>query len=112
MELKYLSHVTGDPKYATRAQHVIDTLEEMGDEYLARFGLASGGDGSGAAPFAKMGLLTTLIDRRTGGPMNGGLLTVGALSDSYYEYLLKQYLLTNMVEPRFRHLCASALSLQ
>jgi hypothetical protein len=36
---------------------------------------------------------------------------VGAFADSGYEYLLKQWILTNRTEPRFREMCSFFLAL-
>ena len=66
VELRYLSHVSGDPKYRKTAEHIFDTIKLT----------------------PKQGLFPTYIDRATG---QGGssVYTMGGLADSFYEYLLK-----------------------
>jgi hypothetical protein len=69
LEMRYLSHATGDPKYRKTAEHIFDTIKLT----------------------PKQGLYPTYIDRATG--MGGSsVYTMGGLADSFYEYLLKMWL--------------------
>ncbi|CAG8567733.1 11542_t:CDS:2 [Ambispora gerdemannii] len=79
LEFKYLSHLTGDPKYWERVEKImlhIDKLEKF-DGLAQNFLSISGGE------------------------FIGDWIGIGALQDSYYEYLLKQYLLTSKTEPMY-----------
>eukprot|EP00732_Lithocolla_globosa_P005164 Lithocolla_globosa_v1_NODE_5177_length_1288_cov_2.825629.p1 type:complete len:243 gc:universal NODE_5177_length_1288_cov_2.825629:1074-346(-) len=80
LEFKYLSHLTGDSKYAEAAQKVMDVLE----------------DATEPTP----GLYPIYVDPNTGKYVNKKV-TFGALADSFYEYLLKQFLQTQKTEPQF-----------
>ncbi|KAJ3116091.1 hypothetical protein HDU96_010466 [Phlyctochytrium bullatum] len=76
LEFKYLSHVTGDAKYWNAVEKVmthIDKLEKL--EGLAPIYLYS-----------------------HNGRFKGSEIRLGSHGDSYYEYLGKQYLLTNGTE--------------
>lgn len=85
LEFKYLSHYLSDPTYANKADKVYRVLGE-----------------------------TNKVDKREGlypvyiNPENGAftsdLVSLGGLGDSYYEYLLKRYVLGGKSEPEFREL--------
>ncbi|KAG6616782.1 putative mannosyl-oligosaccharide alpha-1,2-mannosidase [Phytophthora cinnamomi] len=74
LETRYLSDITGDPKYA-----------EMGDAFyqiLKREG-----------SYKKTGLFPVHFDASRGKfDTRGSVITLGALGDSFYEYLLKVYI--------------------
>ncbi|KAF4321122.1 hypothetical protein BBO99_00004017 [Phytophthora kernoviae] len=74
LETRYLSDITGDPKYA-----------EMGDAFyqiLKREG-----------SYKKTGLFPVHFDAPSGKfDTRGSTITLGALGDSFYEYLLKVYI--------------------
>lgn len=53
---------------------------------------------------AKDGLFPTNWDSASGEPTYGDI-TVGASSDSAYEYMLKQYLLSEGTDTHARHQC-------
>ncbi len=55
------------------------------------------------------GLAPIFVDPATG-TLTGGLMTLGARGDSYYEYLLKQWLLGGKRQPALLQ-CAGTLSL-
>ncbi|KAJ3384625.1 hypothetical protein HDU84_002844 [Entophlyctis sp. JEL0112] len=84
LELKYLSHLTGDPKYWNAAQKVSKALFEAPSDKTSRFD----------------GLVPVFLDHRSG-EFAGNEIRLGSRADSYYEYLAKQYLLTNKTEPFF-----------
>lgn len=76
LEFKYLSHLTGDQKYWNAVENVMEIMR---------------------AARTNTGLASIFIN-----PSDGkfGLsdIRLGSRADSYYEYLLKQYLLTNKSE--------------
>ncbi|KAJ1923269.1 mannosyl-oligosaccharide alpha-1,2-mannosidase [Tieghemiomyces parasiticus] len=72
LEFAYLSHITGDPKYHRRAQDVMRALH--------------------AIPTLD-GLLPTFVNVVDNTP-SAGQVTAGAHGDSYFEYLLKQWIQT------------------
>ncbi|KAJ3221788.1 hypothetical protein HDU81_010332 [Chytriomyces hyalinus] len=84
LELKFLSHLTGDPKYWNAAQKVSQVLFQSPSDKTAKYD----------------GLVPIYIDPKTGN-FNGLEFRLGSRADSYYEYLAKQYLLTNETEPFF-----------
>lgn len=73
MELAYLTHHTGNPKYARAALKILKTLKEK------------------AA--IEPGLYATYLRPEDGSAANG-MATLNAPADSMYEYLLKTWLLT------------------
>ncbi|KAJ3094200.1 hypothetical protein HDU97_008389 [Phlyctochytrium planicorne] len=78
LEFKYLSHITGDPKYWNAVENVmmiLDKLEKV----------------DGLAP----------IFIKDSKRFSGSLIRLGAHGDSYFEYLPKQYFLTSQSEPAF-----------
>jgi mannosyl-oligosaccharide alpha-1,2-mannosidase len=107
MEYKYLAHATGRTQFYEKVEDIMTLMHN-----------ANVADG----------LFPTLWDTHSGKPTNGAYhnlyilqqsvlkrtsadLSVGALADSAYEYLLKQYLLTGKSEPKARDLCEFSLSL-
>ncbi|KAJ2863312.1 hypothetical protein GGI22_001986 [Coemansia erecta] len=73
LEFKKLSQLTGDDKYRKLAEKASDMLEE--------------------ASRKNKGLYPSYIDTETGQYDKNSMISVGAYSDSFYEYQLKQYLL-------------------
>eukprot|EP00750_Incisomonas_marina_P017707 INCI2369.1.p1 GENE.INCI2369.1~~INCI2369.1.p1 ORF type:complete len:752 (+),score=136.84 INCI2369.1:60-2315(+) len=82
LEFKYLSYLTGDPKYANAANKVMDVVA--------------------AATSKENGLVPIFIDPSSGKFQTSSRITLGARGDSYYEYLLKQWLITSKTEERFK----------
>ncbi|KAF6754190.1 glycoside hydrolase family 47 protein, partial [Ephemerocybe angulata] len=76
LEFKYLSHVTGDPKYWRSVEKVMTVLKNA----LLEHNLASV-------------FMNHLEGRYIHSP-----ISLGSRADSYYEYLLKQYIQTNKTE--------------
>ncbi|KAL0480040.1 mannosyl-oligosaccharide alpha-1,2-mannosidase [Acrasis kona] len=74
VEYKYLSHHTGNPIYANKADRVLEVLES---QHKSHPGLYSNYINTEEGTFAQE------------------WFSLGALGDSFYEYLLKQYILTN-----------------
>ncbi|KAI7866173.1 glycoside hydrolase [Spinellus fusiger] len=91
LEFKYLSYLTGDPKYRLAAEGVMQHMEKLIEK----------GD-------TIDGLVPILIH-----PVDGTFATreirLGSRGDSYYEYLLKQYLQTAKTEPHYRAMYDHAL---
>lgn len=77
LEFKYLSKLTGEDLYWKKVEKVMAVLDSNKPE-------------DGLAPIE--------LNLRTGEYMNG-LIRLGSRGDSYYEYLLKQYLQTKYEEP-------------
>ncbi|CAH1785249.1 unnamed protein product [Owenia fusiformis] len=73
LEFKDLSRITGDHKYEEATDSVAQHVHELPK---------------------KDGLVPYFINANTGRFRQGGTLTFGARADSYYEYLLKQWLQT------------------
>eukprot|EP00932_Pfiesteria_piscicida_P009409 SRR837773.20137.p1 GENE.SRR837773.20137~~SRR837773.20137.p1 ORF type:complete len:276 (-),score=87.59 SRR837773.20137:94-846(-) len=90
MEFRSLSHATGDPKYATAVDAAEeDLLQTAGDR----------------------GLVPN--DIRLGGGFLGDHLSMSGCGDSYYEYLLKSYLLAGHKDVRLKeHWKRSMLEMQ
>lgn len=86
LEFKYLSYLTGDPVYWRKAERVMDVVRQ--------------GATNGIAPI--------FIN-----PQNGAFMAsdirLGSRGDSYYEYLIKQYLQTNREEPVYRDMYDHAM---
>ena len=80
LELRTLSYHTGDPVYDLKATHISAILEAKCDEDA---------------------MCVTYFDPDDGSPRDDRV-SLGALGDSYYEYVLKQYLLTGKTEPKYR----------
>ena len=80
LEFAHLAKLTGDASYAHKVNHIIDKILEQ------------------HPPDA--GLFKIYIHPGTG--RVSGPITYGALGDSFYEYLLKMWLLTNKKVQRFR----------
>lgn len=80
LEFRYLSQVTGDPKYQKAADRAMRSILQA----------AKG-----------RGLLPWGLSRK--GPVRfvNNHITFGAMGDSYYEYLLKMYLQTSQTEPEW-----------
>ncbi|KAJ3095659.1 mannosyl-oligosaccharide alpha-1,2-mannosidase [Phlyctochytrium planicorne] len=81
LEFKYLSHVTGDAVYWNKVERIMDHVYR-----LSKFD----------------GLVTTRMSSLLS-VFRGDQVSLGSNGDSYYEYLGKQYLLTNRTqEPHLR----------
>ncbi|KAL5522912.1 hypothetical protein ACEPAF_1179 [Sanghuangporus sanghuang] len=88
MEYKYLAYLTGNRKYYTLSDKTWDWFE--------RNQLPDG------MWYTEWNITT--------GEMADSHLTIGALADSAYEYLLKQYLLSNKTETRLRDMYISSMT--
>ncbi|KAI0230124.1 hypothetical protein L0F63_001988 [Massospora cicadina] len=80
LEFHRLSQLTEDPIYATIAQKIIDRLDQF--------------------TLDPPGLYPLFLDMHTGSVVSGAV-SFGAMGDSFYEYLLKRYLLTNRTEGQY-----------
>lgn len=81
LEFKYLSHITNDSKYADAVNKVMEVV---------------------ANNQKQDGLVPIYINPKTGKFKASSRVTLGARGDSYYEYLLKQWLITNKTEDSLR----------
>ena len=84
LEFKYLAEVSGKAEYANVVNKVMNIMEGQDSR--------------------DPGLYPVFINEHTGSSRGTQDYSLGGLGDSYYEYLLKQYLQTNRTEPRFREL--------
>ncbi|KAF8717419.1 glycosyl hydrolase 47 family, partial [Rhizoctonia solani] len=89
MELKYLSWATGQARYFLAAERVMDVMKK-------------------AAPNLPLPGLFPIWWERTNGTPVGDKVSLGAMADSGFEYLLKQYLLTGRTETALRDLWLQA----
>ncbi|KAK0119152.1 mannosyl-oligosaccharide alpha-1,2-mannosidase, variant 2 [Cadophora gregata f. sp. sojae] len=88
LELKYLSKLTGETFYWEKAEKVIKVIDDNGMED---------------------GLLPIYIYAHDG-HFRGNNIRLGSRGDSYYEYLIKQYLQTSKEEPIYEQLWDEALA--
>ncbi|ETS86787.1 hypothetical protein PFICI_00615 [Pestalotiopsis fici W106-1] len=77
LEFKYLAKLTGEKYFWDKAEKVMQVVDDNG---------------------AKDGLVPIYINADTG-HFNGDNIRLGSRGDSYYEYLIKQYLQTEKAEP-------------
>ena len=87
LEMKYLAKITGEPIYWQKAEHVIEVIESQKRDD---------------------GLLPIYIYPNTG-DFRGNNIRLGSRGDSYYEYLIKQYLQTGSVENVYLDMWEEAL---
>lgn len=87
LEMKYLSKITGEPLYWQQAERVIKVIDSQRRED---------------------GLLPIFIYPTTG-EFRGDNIRLGSRGDSYYEYLIKQYLQTGSVESIYLDMWEEAL---
>ncbi|KAF8477566.1 glycoside hydrolase [Kalaharituber pfeilii] len=88
LEMKYLSILTGELDYWRKAEKAIQVIDNNG---------------------AKDGLVPIFINAASG-EFHGSEIRLGSRGDSYYEYLLKQYLQTNKQEPTYLGIYNEAMS--
>ena len=87
LEFKYLAYLTGEKNYWEKAEKVIEIIDDNGSED---------------------GLLPIFIFPDSG-RFHGDNIRLGSRGDSYYEYLIKQYLQTDEQEPIYKELWDQAL---
>ncbi|BGP14426.1 hypothetical protein JCM10213_004549 [Rhodosporidiobolus nylandii] len=80
LEFKYLSHLTGNPVYWEKVEKVMEVIRSQP---------------------SKDGLVPIFMRADTGSFVFSDV-RLGSRGDSYYEYLLKQYLQTNRTEPVYK----------
>jgi mannosyl-oligosaccharide alpha-1,2-mannosidase len=88
LEFKYLSKITGEVEYWNKAEKVMQVLDDNGVED---------------------GLLPIYVYANTG-EFRGDNIRLGSRGDSYYEYLIKQYLQTSREEPVYEEMWDEALA--
>jgi mannosyl-oligosaccharide alpha-1,2-mannosidase len=105
LEYKYLSYLTGRKGYYDTVENIMDivykaNLTSTGDliplQWSRLKGSPVGQSMSRTFPTQLAWLLMQCL----------GLVSVGALADSGYEYILKQWLLTGCTDTKARDLCA------
>ncbi|KAG0296924.1 mannosyl-oligosaccharide alpha-1,2-mannosidase [Dissophora globulifera] len=87
LEFKYLSYLTGDDKYWKAAENVVLKIRESDN---------------------LDGLVPIYINPYTGN-FQGGEIRLGSRGDSYYEYLIKQYLQTGKQEQVYKDMYDHAI---
>lgn len=80
LEFKYLSYLTDDPKYWKAVEQVMLVLEGL----------------------PKYDGLVPIFINPISGTFEGNEIRLGSRGDSYYEYLIKQYIQTNRSETAYR----------
>ncbi|KAI9670350.1 MAG: mannosyl-oligosaccharide alpha-1,2-mannosidase [Caeruleum heppii] len=88
LEMKYVAKLTGERNYWDKAEKVMKVIDDNG---------------------AQDGLLPIFIYATTGG-FRGDNIRLGSRGDSYYEYLIKQYLQTSLQEPVYMEMWNEALA--
>ncbi|EON69193.1 hypothetical protein W97_08552 [Coniosporium apollinis CBS 100218] len=88
LEMKYLSKLTGETLYWEKAEKVMKVVDDIGQ---------------------RDGLLPIFIDPDVG-RFRDSNIRLGSRGDSYYEYLIKQYLQTSQQEPVYREMWDEALT--
>ncbi|KAL3417264.1 glycosyl hydrolase family 47 protein [Phlyctema vagabunda] len=88
LEFKYLTKLTGENFYWQKAENVIKVIDDNGMED---------------------GLLPIYIYANDG-HFRGNNIRLGSRGDSYYEYLIKQYLQTHQEEPVYKELWDESLA--
>ncbi|KAF4520938.1 hypothetical protein B566_EDAN008913 [Ephemera danica] len=87
LEFSYLSDITGDPKYRAKVDHIRDFLSKMDKP---------------------KGLYPNYLNPKTG-KWGQYHMSLGALGDSFYEYLLKAWLQSGRTDGEARHMFDSAM---
>lgn len=82
LEMKYLAKLTGEEHYWEKAEHVMKVVDDNAPED---------------------GLVPIFIYAETG-TFRGDNIRFGSRGDSYYEYLIKQYLQTSQQEPVYQEM--------
>jgi mannosyl-oligosaccharide alpha-1,2-mannosidase len=87
LEFKYLAKLTGEKDYWDKVEKVMQLVDDNG---------------------ARDGLVPIFIYATTG-KFQGENIRLGSRGDSYYEYLIKQYLQTNKKEPVYQEMWNEAM---
>ena len=88
LEMKYIAKLTGEKHYWDKAERVMKAVDDAN---------------------AKDGLMPIFISPTTG-KFSTPNIRLGSRGDSYYEYLIKQYLQTNKQEPIYLQLWEESLA--
>ncbi|KAH7031162.1 family 47 glycosyl hydrolase [Microdochium trichocladiopsis] len=88
LEFKYLANLTGEKYFWDKAEKVMQVVDDNQ---------------------AEAGLVPIFINPSTG-KFQGENIRLGSRGDSYYEYLIKQYLQTNKAEPIYLDMWEEALA--
>jgi len=96
IEFWFLSNRTGDPKYFEKAQHVINTLDFQHPSQTL-------------SPLPLPGQYPVYIDPKTLKSKTNHI-TWGGLGDSFYEYLLKMWILTGKSHDQYRRMYVESVT--
>jgi mannosyl-oligosaccharide alpha-1,2-mannosidase len=88
LEFKYLAKLTGEKDFWDKVEKVMQVVDDNG---------------------ARDGLLPIFLHPASGG-FRGSNVRLGSRGDSYYEYLIKQYLQTNKQEPIYEDMWDQSLA--
>lgn len=100
LEFETLSKRTGRPEFAAASRLIYTTLNTSNPGMVMVPHMSSCTGIPTRDP--SQGLLPVRINRRTGKAFSSRVqLTVGAMADSYYEYLLKTWLVTDKQDPLY-----------
>jgi hypothetical protein len=88
LEMKYLAKLTGETHYWKRSERVMQVVDDNG---------------------SPDGLVPIFIYADQGG-FRGNNIRLGSRGDSYYEYLIKQYLQTSLQEPVYQAMWNESLN--
>ncbi|KAI8391840.1 glycoside hydrolase [Radiomyces spectabilis] len=91
LEFKYLSYLTGDDKYKGAVDKVMKRMEDL---------IEKGSTVDGLVP---------ILIHPVSGEFTTSEIRLGSRGDSYYEYLLKQYLQTGKTEKKYRDMYDHAM---
>ncbi|PVG03578.1 seven-hairpin glycosidase [Serendipita vermifera] len=110
MEFKYLSHLTHESTYFFKSDRVMEIMEREQGKTMTRgtVTLENGKTEERMVPGHDSGLWTTQFHLEDG-KMYGTQISAGAMGDSAYEYLLKQYLLSGRTETRLLDMYMKAM---
>jgi len=88
VEMRFLSKVSGDPKYGLAADKAMNIILDLGNG---------------------RGLIPIYLSHSDTPKFTGSKISLGAMGDSYYEYLLKLWLQSGKKENRFKEVWKTAM---
>ncbi|KAL1757148.1 glycoside hydrolase [Schizophyllum commune] len=92
LEFKYLAHLTDNDEYWRKAEQVMRVIKDN------------------MIPQGVLPIFMSYVSRAEGGQFLATPIRLGSRGDSYYEYLIKQYLQTDGLEDVYRQMYADAMT--